>query len=505
MSTLSEYLIAPDATLRQARERLNESGKGAVVVVDSGGVLVRTVTDGDLRRAGLQGLNESMALSELELLHPPHVLGVNAGATEILAVLDARVLDHMPIVNELAQVTDVVHRRDLSAKVWLSSPHLGAEETTFVEEAFRTNWIAPLGPHVDGFERELAQHVGVGHAAALSSGTAAIHLGLLLLGVQPGDVVICSSLTFVGSCNPISQCGAEAVFIDSEPESWNMSPAALKRALLACEAQGRRVKCVLIVNLYGQSADMDALLPICELHGVDVLEDAAESLGATYKGRASGSFGRVAVYSFNGNKIITTSGGGMLVSQDSALIARARKLSTQAREPAKHYEHTEIGFNYRMSNVLAGIGRGQLRVLTERVQQRRAVFARYVAALADMRQLRWMPEPALSMSTRWLSCFEITTPDAKDSVHEVLRMLERHNIEARPVWKPMHMQPLYATSQYFEHGDDCAGRYPGGDVSRQLFRAGICLPSGSNLSLAHQTHVIDKLREALLRFTPVVT
>lgn len=500
MSQLTDFLISPDATLRQARERLTHTGKGAVVVTDQAGVLLRIVTDGDLRRAGLEGVDENMALGHMNAAKFPQVKGVNDSPAEILKTLDEHVLDHMPIINELGQVVDVVHRRDLSTRVWLSTPHLGAEETAFVEEAFRTNWIAPLGPHVDGFERELAAHVGLAHGAALSSGTAALHLGLLLLGVKPGDVVLCSSLTFVGSCNPISQCGAEAVFIDSEPQSWNMSPQALERALTWCVDQGRTPSCVLIVNLYGQSADMDALLPICERFGVPVLEDAAESLGATYKGVASGGFGRLAVYSFNGNKIITTSGGGMLVGNDPALIARARKLATQAREPARHYEHTEIGFNYRMSNVLAGIGRGQLKVLSERVQQRRAVFDRYVAALADLPFVRWMPEPEGGVSTRWLTCFEIAAPGAAEAVIEVLRMLERHNIEARPVWKPMHLQPLYAASTYFAHGDDAFGRYPGGDVSAQLFHAGICLPSGSNLAAHQQDHVIAQLRDALLRF-----
>jgi dTDP-4-amino-4,6-dideoxygalactose transaminase len=247
---------------------------------------------------------------------------------------------------------------------------------------------------------------------------------------------------------------------------------------------------VVLVNLYGQSADMDALLPICERYGVPVLEDAAESLGARYKGRASGSFGRIGVYSFNGNKIITTSGGGMLVSDDAALVERARKLSTQAREPAAHYEHREIGFNYRMSNVLAGIGRGQLRVLEQRVQRRREVFETYRQALADVAQLRWMPEPAGCLSTRWLSCFTLDVPQPELARDRVLRSLERHSIEARPVWKPMHLQPLFAGAPYFAHDASA-------DACAQLFRAGICLPSGSNLSEEQLSRVIDQLRRAL--------
>jgi len=251
----------------------------------------------------------------------------NAGAEVLLRLMDMHAIDHVPVCDAEGHVRDLVTRRELSQRIWLSSPHLGEEETAFVEEAFRTNWIAPLGPHVDAFEKELATHVGVGHAAALSSGTAAIHLGLLLLHVQPGDTVFCSSLTFVGSCNPILYCGAQPVFIDSEPDTWNMSPAALERAFAWAKAAGRLPRCVIIVNLYGQSADMDALVPICDRYGVPVLEDAAESLGARYKGRASGTWGRVGIFSFNGNKIITTSGGGMLVSEDAELIIRARKLA----------------------------------------------------------------------------------------------------------------------------------------------------------------------------------
>ncbi len=370
---------------------------------------------------------------------------------------------------------------------------MGDAEAAFVTEAFTTNWIAPLGPHVDAFERELAAHVGVGHAAALSSGTAALHLALLLLGVQPGDTVFCSGLTFVGSCNPILYCGARPVFIDAEPQTWNMSPAALERALEWARREGRMPRCVVIVNLYGQSADMDALLPVCERYGVPVLEDAAESLGACYKNRSSGSFGRVGVYSFNGNKIITTSGGGMLVADDADLVARARKLATQARETARHYEHAEVGFNYRLSNVLAGIGRGQLQVLGQRVAQRRAVFERYRTALVDLPQVQWMPQPDGFYSTRWLSCFTLQVPDAATQCERILQALECHAIEARPVWKPMQLQPLFAGAPYFSHAPGVLG----GDVSAHLFASGICLPSGSNLTAEQQTRVIAHLRDAL--------
>ncbi len=481
--------ITPDTTLRDALLRMDQLARGILLVVNDDGRLARTLTDGDLRRAMIGRLASTSAVAALAEQSPITVTQ-DADANVVLSLMDKYQIDHVPVVNGLGQPVDVVFRRELTQRIWLSSPHLGDEEAAFVEEAFKTNWIAPLGPHVDGFERELAQTVGVAHAAALSSGTAALHLGLVLLGVKPGDIVMCSSLTFVGSCNPILYCGAQPVFIDSEPDTWNMSPAALERALSWVRKEGRTPKCVIIVNLYGQSADMDALLPICEHYGVPVLEDAAESLGASYKGRASGSFGRMAVYSFNGNKIITTSGGGMLVADDADLIARARKLSTQAREPARHYEHTEVGFNYRMSNVLAGIGRGQLKVLAQRVAQRRQVFEVYRAALSDLPQVNWMPQPDEYVSTRWLTCFTLDVPDANVRCDQVMKALERHSIEARPVWKPMHMQPLFQGTPYFEH-------QPGQDVSLRLFTTGICLPSGSNMPADQQIRVIDQLRRAI--------
>ncbi len=479
--------VPPACTLREALLALNRTARGVLLVLHPDGRLRRTLTDGDLRRAALAQVKDCAPVADLPE-QPPITIGTDATFAAGMALLDRHQIDHLPVIDASGRPVDIMLRRELSQRIWLSSPHLGEEETAFVEDAFRTNWIAPLGPHVDGFEREVAACAGVGHAAAVSSGTAAIHLALLLLGVKPGDSVFCSSLTFVGSCNPILYCGARPVFIDSEPQTWNMSPAALERALAWSQREGRLPRCVIVVNLYGQSADMDALLPVCERYGVPVLEDAAESLGALYKGRASGSFGSIAVYSFNGNKIITTSGGGMLMANDGELVQHARKLATQAREPAAHYEHVEVGFNYRMSNVLAGIGRGQLRVLEQRVAQRRQVFGNYRDALAGQ-PLDWMPEPAGYRSTRWLTCFTLRGPDAGRRRDLVLRALERHSIEARPVWKPMHQQPLFRGAPFFAHGDE--------DVSTGLFEAGICLPSGSNLTGEQQERVIEQLRRAL--------
>ena len=483
--------VPATCTVREALDTLERTAKGILLVLDSKGKLRRTLTDGDLRRAVLAHAPDTAFIATLPGQEPV-TIGEREPMSRALALLDQHLIDHIPVVDAGGRPVDIVMRRELSQRIWLSSPHLGEEETAFVEDAFRTNWIAPLGPHVDGFERELAAYAGVGHAAALSSGTAAIHLGLLLLGVKPGDTVFCSSLTFVGSCNPILYCNARPVFIDSEPGSWNMSPQALERAFAWAQRENRLPRCVVLVNLYGQSADMDALLPICERYGVPVLEDAAESLGASYKGRPSGSFGRVGVFSFNGNKIITTSGGGMLVSDDGELVARARKLSTQAREPAPHYEHVEVGFNYRMSNVLAGIGRGQLRVLDQRVERRRQVHEIYRHALADVGEVQWMPEPAGMRSTRWLTCMLVQGEDAAQRRDHVLRSLERHSIEARPVWKPMHLQPLFRGAEYFPHAQD-------EDVAARLFEAGICLPSGSNMADEQLARVIDHLRRALVR------
>jgi dTDP-4-amino-4,6-dideoxygalactose transaminase len=486
---VARLLVPLSLTWTEAVQRMDSEGEGILLAVDTQGVLRRTVTDGDLRRAVLASAAPGATLADLPS-NPPICVGDDADATAARRLIEQHRISHVPVVDGQGRPVDLIHSRELAGRIWLSPPHLGEEETAFVEDAFRSNWIAPLGPHVDGFEGEVAAFTGVGHAAALSSGTAAIHLGLLLLGVQPGDTVFCSSLTFVGSCNPILYCGAKPVFIDSEPGSWNMSPAALERAFEWARREDRMPRCVVIVNLYGQSADMDELLPVCRRHGVPVLEDAAESLGATYRGRASGSFGDVGVFSFNGNKIITTSGGGMLVSDDASLVARARKLATQAREPAGHYEHREIGFNYRMSNVLAGIGRGQLKVLAQRVQRRREVFETYRRALSGCEGVEWMPEFAGSVSTRWLSCLVLRGPGAQARRDAVVRQLERHAIEARPVWKPMQLQPLYAGAPFFGHDE-------GTDVSAGLFEGGLCLPSGSNLSAAQLERIALHLRHAL--------
>ncbi|MDP4083173.1 MAG: aminotransferase class I/II-fold pyridoxal phosphate-dependent enzyme [Bacillota bacterium] len=375
-------------------------------------------------------------------------------------------------------------------RIFLSSPHMSGNEYKYIHEAFETNWIAPLGPNVDAFEKEIAFYVRANEAVAVSSGTAAIHLALSLLDVEKGDKVFCSSLTFVASANPIIYQGAEPVFIDSEPDTWNMSPQALERAFSDAQIEGELPKAVIIVNLYGQSAKMDELLSICDSYHVPVIEDAAESLGSSYNGKASGTFGHFGVYSFNGNKIITTSGGGMLVSNDVDSLRNARFLATQARDPAPHYQHSKIGFNYRMSNILAGIGRAQLEILDERVKARRSIFELYRKELANLPGIYFMPELKDTISNRWLTALTINKEESGFTVEELLRFLTEENIEARPVWKPLHLQPIFQGLRYYAHSETSS-------ISEKLFKNGVCLPSGSNMTEDDQMRIIDCIKEMM--------
>jgi len=365
----------------------------------------------------------------------------------------------------------------------LSPPHLFGKERELVDEAFDTNWIAPLGPHVDALERELAAVAGRLYAAALSSGTAALHLAIRMLGIGDGDEVLVSSLTFSATANAIAYERAKPVFIDATAESWNLDPGLVAAELDRLGRVGRLPGAVMTVDLYGQCADYDPIVAVCERWGVPLIEDAAEALGATYRGKPAGSFGVMAAFSFNGNKIITTSGGGMLVADNERWTKQARFLATQARDPAPHYEHSQIGFNYRMSNVLAAIGRAQLETLAERVHARRANFDAYAAGLGDLPGVEFMPEASYGRCTRWLTCLTID-PAAFGATREDVRLaLEAENIEARPVWKPMHLQPVFR---------EC--RAVGGGVSERLFEDGLCLPSGSNLAEADRVRVIEIVR-----------
>lgn len=379
-------------------------------------------------------------------------------------------------------------------RIYLSSPNMGGSELSYVKDAFMKNWIAPLGENVNEFEKEVLHFTGSNAACAVSSGTGAIHLALDVLGVKKGDIIFCSSLTFVASANPILYMGATPVFIDSEMESWNMSPAALEKALKFHRMTDRLPKAVIVVNLYGQSAKMDQIIEICDRYDVAVIEDAAESLGALYQGQASGTFGKVGIYSFNGNKIITTSGGGMVISDDEILIKKVFKKATQSKENTVHYEHRSVGYNYRLSNISAGIGRGQIEVLDERIRQKRKIFEQYVSGLGDISAVDFMPEMKEGFHTRWLTTLTIDPRKSIIRPGDVITRFAKHNIEARPVWKPMHLQPMFERNAYFEEA---------GDNSKYLFENGLCLPSDTNMTEDDVDRVILLFRELLpaRRFT----
>ncbi|MBR0994724.1 aminotransferase class I/II-fold pyridoxal phosphate-dependent enzyme [Bradyrhizobium japonicum] len=482
---ISGICITRQSTLRNALDMLDRSGLGVLLLVENDRKFERTVTDGDLRRLLLEGASLEQTLvsiSERQSI----VVQENRTRRAALELMQKHTIDHLPVVDVSGRVVDLIERRGIDEQILLSTPHMGEAERNYVEEAFRTNWIAPLGPNVDAFEAELAELVGANSAVALSSGTAAIHLALVLLGVGARDCVFCSSLTFAASVNPIVYQNAEPVLIDSEPNSWNMSPIALERALENARKNGRLPKAVIVVNLYGQSADMEPIVALCEKYRVPMVEDAAESLGAKYRGRHSGTFGRLGIYSFNGNKIITTSGGGMLVTSEKELANRARFLATQARDPAPHYQHSVIGYNYRMSNILAGVGRGQLKVLDERVQARRNIFRRYREAFANESWIELMPEPEWSYSTHWISA-ACLAPGSRLTGQSLVRHLSDEFIEARPIWKPMHLQPVFASCVFFGHGNT--------NISNDIFERGICLPSGSNLTMQQ----IDRVADAVLK------
>lgn len=373
-------------------------------------------------------------------------------------------------------------------RIYLASPHMGGLEEVFVKEAFDTNWIAPLGANVDGFEKELSEYVGSKTGAALASGTAAIHMALKAVGVKKGDKVFCSSLTFAASCNPIIYEGGIPVFIDSEPESHNMSPVALEKAFKAYEEKGEMPKAVIVVNLYGQSADMDKIIEICKKYNVPIIEDAAESLGATYKGKHSGTFGEYGIYSFNGNKIITTSGGGMLVSNNEEGIAKVRFWSTQARDKARHYEHTELGYNYRMSNIVAGIGRGQLRVLEDRIAKKKEIFETYKEAFKETEDIEMMPVCEYGEPNYWLTTITLNE-NSKVKPLDIILALEKENIESRPIWKPMHIQPYYKEYEFYSHNDEEEI-----SVSEDIFNRGVCLPSDTKMTDKEQKRVIEIIK-----------
>ncbi|MBN1426809.1 MAG: aminotransferase class I/II-fold pyridoxal phosphate-dependent enzyme [Anaerolineae bacterium] len=372
----------------------------------------------------------------------------------------------------------------MTQRIYLSPPHMSGEELVQVQQAFADNWISPAGPHLAAFEKKFCEYIGVAHAVALGSGTAGIHLALLGIGVQAGDEIFVSTLTFAGSVNPIVYIGAKPVFIDSEPVSWNIDPALLADALQARAKTGKLPKAIIVVHLYGQSADMDPIIDVCAHYGIAVIEDAAEALGSRYHGRHPGTIGRAGVFSFNGNKIITTSGGGMLVSDDKELVEYARKLAGQSREPAVHYEHTEIGYNYRMSNILAAIGYGQMGVIEERVRRKREIYDYYQTHLGDIPGLNFTGEMSYGRHTRWLTVILIDPEIFGADREQIRQMLETHNIESRPLWKPMHLQPVFQGYETI-----------GGEVAKTLFDHGLCLPSGTALTDDQLARIVSLIRE----------
>jgi dTDP-4-amino-4,6-dideoxygalactose transaminase len=376
----------------------------------------------------------------------------------------------------------------MKPKIWLSSPHMGGIEKDFVAEAFETNWIAPVGPNIDGFENDLINFTACKSAVALSSGTAAIHLGLIILGVKPGDEVLCQSFTFAATANPIIYLGAKPIFVDSEKETGNMDPKLLEKAIIDRLNAGITPKVIIPVHLYGMPAKIEEISEIGAQYGIPVLEDAAESLGASVHGKMTGTFGDLGVLSFNGNKIITTSGGGALISNDDTLIKKAKFLSTQARDEAPHYQHSQIGYNYRMSNISAGIGRGQMQVLNERINLRRRNYEFYKKELGALPGISFLEEPSGYFCNRWLTVIQIDPALSGGLTREDLRLaLWEENIESRPLWKPMHLQPIFSDCLVFENG-----------VSEMLFDRGLCLPSGSNLDMADLERVVDKIKVKFL-------
>jgi dTDP-4-amino-4,6-dideoxygalactose transaminase len=373
-------------------------------------------------------------------------------------------------------------------RIYLSPPHLGRHELNYLHKAVEDNWVAPVGPNIDGFEADICAAVGVAHCVALNSGTAALHLGLLLLGVGPGDEVLCPSFTFVATANAITYCGATPVFVDSEADTWNMCPERLREALIDRHRLGKKPKALLLVHLYGMPAKLDELLAIATEYELPVLEDAAEALGATWQQRPLGSFGQVGIFSFNGNKILTTSGGGALVTADAGLARRARFLATQAKDNAPYYQHSEVGYNYRLSNLLAGIGRGQMELLPDRVKRRREIFNWYREHLAGLPGLALAPatEPIGSRANRWLTTLLLDPAATAATPESVRQHLETRRIESRPLWKPMHLQPLFASAPMY-----------GGAVCAGLFARGLCLPSGTAMGDEELHRVAKAVREAL--------
>lgn len=488
-SSISSQVVGAQTPLREAMQVIETSASKIALVVDETGRLTRTVTDGDIRRGLLRGASLTSTIDALGG-QPPITCPEGATDAEVEVLIDALGVTAIVMVDRNGAPLKVVDRASARGMTLMSPPHLGSQELEFVRAAFEDNWIAPAGPNLTSFERQLEAVSQRAHAVAVSSGTAALHLALRCVRVRPGDRVYVSDLTFAASLQPILYEHAKPVLIDSEPDTWNMSPAALERQLAADAAREALPRAIIVVHIYGQSAQMGRLLDLAEQYGVPVIEDAAESLGATYANRPSGSHGLLSAYSFNGNKIITTSGGGALVGDDAELLDYARFLSTQGRDPHEHYQHSTVAYNYRMSNVLAGIGLGQISLLADRVAARRAIFERYRDGLNEIPGISFQQEAPGSRGNRWLSVVRFDPDRIALHPFTVMRELRQSGIETRPGWKPMHMQPLCHGYEFVPH--DCEK-----PVSSRLFFQSLCLPSGSSLQSEEQDRIISRVRELM--------
>jgi dTDP-4-amino-4,6-dideoxygalactose transaminase len=484
-------LLTPDATVREALAAIEKATPKLGLVVDAAGRLERTVSDGDVRRGLLSGCSLSSPVNDLPGRQPV-TAPADASDDHLLSVMSGAAVETVVLLDADGRPCGLRRASDITGQILLSSPHLGEAEAVYVRQAFDTNWIAPAGPNLDAFEARLATISDRKHAVAVASGTAGLHLALRALDLAEGARVYVSDKTFAASLQPILYERMVPVLIDSEPETWNMSPEALERRLARDAAAGRLPGAIILVHLYGQPAQLRRILPVAQSYGVPIIEDAAESLGAIYENRPSGAHGLVSVFSFNGNKIITTSGGGAVVTDDAGIASRIRFLSTQGRDPYDHYQHSHIAFNYRMSNILAGVGLGQLEVLADRVARRREIHDRYRSALAGIAGLNFQGEAAGSIGNRWLTVIDLDPARVAIHPYQLMRMLQARGVETRPSWKPMHMQPLCDGIEFEPHGEDRV-------VSSDLFLRGLCLPSGSNMTDAQQDRIIANLVEILER------
>ncbi len=484
-----DQVITDRASVREALRAIDSAPNKLALVVDGTGKLLRTMSDGDIRRGLLNGATPESPIAQIGGRQPV-VCDAATKEADILSLMDGEAVSSVVVIDDDGRPASIVDRQTLEGMVLLSPPHMGENELKFVHEAFDANWIAPAGPQSLAFEEEFAALLGVENCVALSSGTAALHLALRVLRVEPGDAVYVSDLTFAASLQPILYEHAIPVLIDSEPLSWNMSPAALGRRLEEDAAKGTLPKAVILVHLYGQPANTAEIAQLCANYGVPVIEDAAESLGARDGNSACGGRGALAAFSFNGNKIITTSGGGALVGSDKSLIDLARKLSTQGRDDADHYQHSQVAYNYRMSNVLAGIGRGQLQALDEKVAARRRVYQNYVEGLGDIPGVYFQQDVPGSEGSRWLTVIGLDPDRIAIHPYVLMRYLKDKGIETRPGWKPMHLQPLCRGMDFVTHS-------PTEAISARLFLQTLCLPSGSSLAEDKQGRIIDLVRNIL--------